>query len=241
MLKALYEAIRRDAAPTTLEIDGRTYASDSLAPVRTPTPEPLTVKTLSAIEDYLRTNVDGLDSEKLICHVESPESVAILSALQGSFDDRKTYIRAKLDKVKLPLGEWMDAEAFIIAVQACFTESEQDIQPSGRGLVLKYTSSVKTTLENAVTDDGVSQAVTVRKGIAGAENTILPNPVSLRPFRTFTEVEQPASSFVFRVKDDHGSMKFSLTEADGGAWRAEAMKSIKSWLLDHIPGLNVIA
>ena len=42
MLKALYEAIRRDAAPTTLEIDGRTYASASLAPVRTPTPEPLT-------------------------------------------------------------------------------------------------------------------------------------------------------------------------------------------------------
>ncbi len=92
--KALYEAIRRDAAPTTLEIDGRTYASASLVPVRTPTPEPLTVKTLSAIEDYLRTNVDGLDGEKIICHVESPESVAILSALQGSFDDRKTYTRS---------------------------------------------------------------------------------------------------------------------------------------------------
>lgn len=37
MLKSLYEAIRRDPHP----------------------PEPLTVKTLSAIEDYLRTNVDA--------------------------------------------------------------------------------------------------------------------------------------------------------------------------------------
>lgn len=237
MLKALYEAIRKDASPSLHEIGGRTYANASLTPVRMPKPDPLAVKTLSAIADYLRTNVDGLALENLVCHVESPKSVAVSSALLGGFDDRKTYIRAELDQLTLPLGEWMDAEAFIIAVQACFIDSDQDIQPSGRGLVLKYTSSVKTTLENAVTDNGFSQAVTVRKGIAGAET----NPVSLRPFRTFTEVEQPASSFVFRVKDDHGAMKFCLTEADGGAWRAEAMKSIKFWLLDHIPGLNVIA
>ena len=40
-------------------------------------------------------------------------------------------------------------------------------------------------------DDGVSQKATITKGIAGKEDVIVPNPVTLRPYRTFLEVEQP--------------------------------------------------
>jgi len=32
-----------------------------------------------------------------------------------------------------------------------------------------------------------------------------------------------------------------LVEADGGAWRGEAMKNIKEYLETAVPGLNVIA
>ena len=70
---------------------------------------------------------------------------------------------------------------------------------------------------------------------------MLPNPVTLRPFRTFTEVEQPASSFVFRAKQKDGGMEFMLVEADGGAWRGEAMRNIKEYMQKAIPELSVIA
>lgn len=78
----------------------------------------------------------------------------------------------------------------------------------------------------------------IKTGIANIEDVVLPNPVTLRPYRTFNEVEQPASSFVFRAKD--GPM-FALFEADNGAWRGQAMQNIKAYLERAVPDLKVIA
>ena len=96
-------------------------------------------------------------------------------------------------------------------------------------------------MESATSDDGISQAVAVKAGITSKGVKELPNPVTLRPYRTFTEVEQPASAFIFRCRQDHGKMQFMLCEADGGAWRSEAMKNIKAYMEAAVPGLNVIA
>ena len=82
----------------------------------------------------------------------------------------------------------------------------------------------------------------MKTGISSKAVKALPNPVTLRPYRTFTEVEQPASSFIFRCRQsgDDG-VQFMLAEADGGAWRAEAMKNLKAFMEQAVPGLNVIA
>ena len=69
--------------------------------------------------------------------------------------------------------------------------------------------------------------MTARAGIALVTEVKVPNPVTLRPYRTFMEVEQPAISCVFRLRQ--GPM-LSLHEADGGLWRLEAIKSIKAYL-----------
>ncbi|MBD5647955.1 MAG: hypothetical protein HDQ89_10245 [Desulfovibrio sp.] len=241
MLESLYNAIRKDAAPTLLKVGGRDYADRSLYPVQTPCPEPLTVSTLTALADYLNTNVDELERGKLICHVESPEKVSIRSALLGNFADRACYIYARLDSLKIPFEEWLPAEKFNIALQACFAEPE-GLTATDKGLVLKYISNVTATVEAGVSDDGITQAVAVKTGISSKAVKALPNPVTLRPYRTFTEVEQPASSFVFRCrKDGDDGVLFMLAEADGGAWRAEAMKNIKAFMEQAVPGLNVIA
>lgn len=58
---------------------------------------------------------------------------------------------------------------------------------------------------------------------------------------SLTEVEQPASSFVFRCKQVGEGMQFCLIEADGGAWRSEAMANVKKYLKNAIPDLAVIA
>ena len=238
MLEALYNAIRKDAKPVIVEVNGKKYSTSDLKPVREPKPEAITVKNLSSLVDFLSRNVDDLPLDKLICHVESPDTVSIKSALMGDHEDRKTYIIAKLDQLQLPVNEWIPSEKFCIAMQACFTDDA--IKPTDRGLVLKFAANVKTTLENTLSDDGVTQGVTVRKNLVSVENTTMPNPVTLRPFRTFTEVEQPASSFVFRAQDKDG-MHFMLVESDGGAWRSEAMAAIKQFMQEAVDGLNVIA
>ena len=79
-------------------------------------------------------------------------------------------------------------------------------------------------------DDGVSQKTTIKSGIANKTDVIVPNPVKLRPYRTFAEIEQPQSSYVFRIQDgDHGP-SFKLVEADGGLWKNATMKKIKDYL-----------
>lgn len=54
-----------------------------------------------------------------------------------------------------------------------------------------------------------------------------PNPIALRPYRTFNEVEQPESEFIFRL---HEGMTVGLFEGDGGQWRNEAIWNIAEFL-----------
>lgn len=56
------------------------------------------------------------------------------------------------------------------------------------------------------------------------------DPVKLRPYRTFAEIEQPESSYVFRIKDGDRGPAFKLVEADGGLWKNAVMKKIKEYL-----------
>jgi hypothetical protein len=86
-------------------------------------------------------------------------------------------------------------------------------------------------------DDGVAQAATISRGIRKESGIILPNPVLLRPVRTFTEVEQPESRFVFRMRPEPVSL--SLHEADMGAWEMVAKEKIRQYLVEQLPGVPV--
>jgi len=72
----------------------------------------------------------------------------------------------------------------------------------------------------------------VRKGGACLEAAAVPNPVMLAPYRTFPEVEQPASPFVLRLKQgpEGGRPSLALFEADGGKWQLEAVKRVRTYL-----------
>ncbi len=55
--------------------------------------------------------------------------------------------------------------------------------------------------------------------------------MTLRPYRTFAEVEQPASQFVFRINQN---AQMALFEADGGKWRLEAINNIANYLKESL-------
>ena len=238
MLESLYDAIRRDAEPKEIVLGNKRYTTNSVVPVKEAMPDTIQVTTLTALVDYLNDNVDQHELSKLICHVESPTTVSVLSSLVGDFSQRKCFIQAELKQLQLRLNTYLDGEEFNILLQSCFVEPDDALQVTDRGLVMRYAASVREVHEGITLDDGVTQSVTVKKGIASVENAILPNPVTLRPYRTFTEVEQPASRFVFRANE---GPKFALIEADGGAWKSEAMHNIKDFMRAKVSGLSVIA
>lgn len=193
------------------------------------------MNTLTSLVDYLKAGVDSM-ADKMLVQVVSPMKVRVLSMLDA---DRK---REELVDVEAMIpdfeyGRYMGNERFIIALQSKFIANDD------RALLLQFAGTVKDESIAQYGDDGVTQKATIKTGITSVGDAVVPNPVNLRPFRTFIEVEQPESSFVFRMKQGNG-VECAIFEADGGAWKNAAMKSIKEYLqyeLAELPQFTVIS
>jgi hypothetical protein len=110
--------------------------------------------------------------------------------------------------------------------------------------ILALAGNLKAGREVTTQDDGVSQTATVKAGVTLVDTAKVPNPVPLKPYRTFIEVNQPESSFVLRLKQGYRENELpsiALFEADGGAWRLEAIQSIAQYLRTALPELKILA
>ena len=162
----------------------------------------------------------------MIIDVRSPEEVALYSRLDDN-RDRETLVVVKARIPSFPFDSFMDQERFTINLQSKFI----DDPATDRALILKFAGTVEAGTVAEYGDDGVTQKATVKTGIASKGDAIVPNPVKLRPYRTFLEVEQPASEFIFRMKQDkYDGINCAIFEADGGAWQMAATKAIKEYL-----------
>ena len=242
-LLSLYQRIQEDARPEVMAIDGRQYTTRKVHPVHRPVPdEPLQVSTLESVAGYFNSNPDKVELQGLFIRVASPVEVRVEGALQPGFLERPCYMRATAMLPVHRFGQWLDTEDFSIWLQACFSGPaalEEGMPVNTRAGVLKFISRVVRKAEAGIADNGTTQAVELRTSIGSKAMAALPNPVTLQPFRTFAEVEQPAGQFVFRVSDDKG-IAYRLDEADGGAWRIEAVERVASWLSDHIAAEDTV-
>lgn len=193
------------------------------------------MNTLTGLIDYVKAFKDEM-SDQMLVQVVSPTEVKLISCLDR---DRKRECLVNVSAMipDFNYGRYMDHESFIIALQSKFIDNDD------RALLLKFAGTVKDESIAQYGDDGVTQKATVKTGISSVGDAIVPNPVHLRPFRTFIEVEQPESAFVFRMRQNNG-VECAIFEADGGAWKNEAMRNIKKYLgfaLDELPQFTVIS
>lgn len=241
MIKQAIEKIEEMAKPEILIVDQKEFSSKEIFPIKSPTPRALILHSLTGLIDFIKNSGD-VNVEDVLVHIENFDKVFLYSKIFGKFEQRKTYAEVNLEPVDFYFGHFYDSEKFNIAIQACFTEYGKEslygVAGTDKANVLKFSKSVCARAEAGIVDDGVSQEVTVKTSVVSKENAILPNPVKLCPYRTFTEIEQPESEFVFRVNKE---MNFALFEADGGSWKNEARKRIKEYLTNAIQNLVVIA
>lgn len=178
--------------------------------------------------DYISGKSEEL-RESMIIHVESPTKVRLLSGLTNE-RNREELFRVGTNPNGFDFDHYYDQEAFVINMQTAFKQSDET------ELILSVAGNVENKTVANYGDDGVSQKATITKGIAGKEDVIVPNPVTLRPYRTFLEVEQPESKFIFRIREgSDGQPMFKLVEADGGLWKYEAVDAIKKYLTENLP------
>ena len=134
--------------------------------------------------------------------------------------DRQKFMTAEWAGNKFPFGQFMDAEKFNILLQTCFMETD-DLK-----VIQQVVGNLRDEAVQNYGDDGVSQSVTIRTGIATVGQVRVPSPAKLRPYRTFLEVEQPASLFILRMREGG---QCALFEADGGLWRETARQNIRNY------------
>jgi hypothetical protein len=201
-------------------------------------PVTLDVSTLDAVvQAYV-----GFGEDDMPCMVQvvSPAEVRLIDPSVGEEKQQFIYVRAKAQTPELSLGRYLPMDQFIIQLQTLFGVTED------RRRVLQFVGGMTAGLAAEIADDGVSQSVTTRKGLTRAGEPVkFDNPVLLEPFRTFSEVEQPISAFVLRLQQQKSGEEYSanaaLIEADGGAWRREAIASIGAWLRERLPEATILA
>lgn len=235
-VKGIEEIVKKAEAFKTITIDGRDYSDRVLTPVELPTAKGLVISTLTALRDYLTGNPDALAMTSVLVMVNDPVKVSVRSSLTGPFKQRDTYILAEWAPPSLRFGQFYDVENFNILLQADFMDY------GSRADILQIVGNITDGVVKNFSDDGITQDVTIKKGITKQATIVVPNPVILRPYRTFPEVDQPPSNFVFRMRSGEQAPTCALFEADGGRWKSEAVKNVKDWLTNNLPeGVVVLA
>lgn len=211
-----------------VETEKGLFSKVPLTRVKFPKTETLQVSNLTSIIDFLKSNIDKND-ERLLIQVVSPKEVRVLTPI-GVDGEREEILRAiAILPDNLRYDSFLDTEKFNIMLQAGFSDK------GNKDLVLKFTGLIRDEAVKETGDNGISQKVTIKTGITTVGEAEVSNPVTLAPYRTFPEVEQVESKFIFRMKE--GPMA-AIYEADGGAWKNEAMKRIKEYLIENLKGLK---
>lgn len=186
--------------------------------------EPIKATTLTSLVDYIKESREEL-RDRMIIQVVSATKVLLYSGLLAE-RDRETLFEVNALLPQFEYGREYDQESFLVAMQSCFQKTDD------REAVTIMASNIVNTQQGTFSDDGVSQQAIIKTGVATKDAAFVPNPVNLIPYRTFLEVPQPASDFVFRISEGRGGAPaFKLVAADGGLWKSQAVDNVKNYLV----------
>lgn len=242
MIKEALQYIIGLSQPRTEEIYGETYYFHNGIPMLVDGCrhcEPLEISTLTSLVDYIKERMaydfNGTgDLPQMIVHVQSETEVRLVSAFNGDMD-RWEIAKVKARIPRIALNEFVGQESFIIQMQSMFLDTPD------KAIVMQVAGNVEDKTVMNYGDDGVTQKATIKSGLASMEDVFVPNPVTLQPFRTFHEISQPEISFVFRMKNSQSGVSCALFEADGGAWKFNAVHSIAEYLKKELEGVENVA
>jgi hypothetical protein len=155
----------------------------------------------------------------------------VVSAASNIWKEREVLIECRLtETTPFPLGKFLKQDEFIIALLSCC------VGIGDRDLVARLAGNATAEHVSTAQDDGVSQQIGVRSGAHLQTQETIKNIVDITLFRTFREVEQPVSPFLFRVQQSGENLPtFAFFEADGGAWKLKAIENVARFLRAGIP------
>lgn len=232
-LKDAINRIVELATPFTLETrDGHRFCSADLREVKPEVPSPVrySVDTLEALVKLIRT--EGVAQAPLLyVRVDSARRVMVDTTYthkEYAEFSRLPLYEAVSDVPDITVNQDMSQERAVVELQSLYAATPD------RDYLLALLSRIDVNQGVSTVDNGISQEVSVRTGAVLKEQQTVRSIVHLQPYRTFLEVEQPASDFLLRLSK---SGYPALHEADGGAWNLEAKRNIAAYLGEQLADL----
>lgn len=233
MLKEFIEHIQNTTQPIIRGIGSATFAitADGTANEILPTidhPDTLSLHSLDALVKLVQTEAV---MTAVPLYITIPDHLTVRCFGQPETNARyfrQVYYEAHATDVP-GWGEkvQMGFEEAQIAMRTRFQETPDTIY------TLKLLSDISCGAKVIYNDNGIATTVTTQKGVALQSNEQIRPIVTLKPYRTFQEVEQPDSTFLIRVNE----RGITFTEADGGMWKLAARQTIKAFLEERLPDM----
>lgn len=228
MLKAMIQEIVKMAAPTVHEVDGSVYSSKELVHVvdKKPMPRCIDLTGLDSVCKMVRNEWDHV-GQQIFIQVKDYRTVSVFTSLDSD-EDRLYLYKCAADTPSVTMGSFMPYEEAVIELRSLYIPTED------HEYLLDLISSISSESKVTSSDNGVTQKVEARSGIALSSLVTIKSRVNLRPFRTFVEVEQPDSNFLLRI-NDRGEV--GLFPADGGVWKLEATRNVAAYFEEELSDL----
>ena len=225
------EKIEEMCDPFVHELDGENYVITKDGDVTRIRPEPdyatiLNLNSLDALIQMART--EALELYKPPIYIKAGRYDAVTCFLQP--DKELLYHRQILYTVEATdVSGWEESddlpfEKALIAIRTCFQQS------SDTEYLLRLLSEITNKAKVTYADNGVATSILTQKGVALQSAETIRPIVSLRPYRTFQEIDQPASEFHIRISE----RGIRFIEADGGMWKLTARRSIVDYIKEHL-------
>lgn len=212
----------------TYELEGKTWSDRELNLIEAPVyrPRSIDVTGLDSVCKLVRNEVEKV-GKKIFIQVESYRKVCVFSTYDDEFVRSYLY-NCNADTPAVTIGRFMSYENAIIELRSLYIPND-DIK-----YLLSLLSSISKESKVTSTDNGVTQKVEAKSGIALNQVVEVKPRAILKPFRTFIEVEQPESEFLLRI-DDNGCI--GVFPADGGVWKLEATRNVAAYFENELKDL----
>lgn len=216
------EKIESMSAPQVVETPQGVFSKNQLYRLGKKTVDTIKVGTISGLVALIKNEVNCYD-KPLFVRITNPEIIDVFSGLKDDIQ-RDMPFTSQADFRKFNFDQYISIESMIIALKSRFEPTED------REYLVQLLGNITDRQSVQTKDDGITQSATVKSGIQLVGEQRIKPIVKLKPYRTFLEVEQPESEFLIRLKDGHAA----LFEADGGAWKNQAMANIGDLVRDML-------
>jgi len=233
MDKEAIEKIQELCKPLVVNIKGEEYAlnwSGDVIHIRPDVEYPACIKlySLDALVQMVKTEALSLYEGTIYVMADAHDRVSCF--LQPDYGLRcyRQYLY-EVSAKDVPGWREEDTMQFEQALIAVRTRFQQNADSE---YLLRLLSEITNGAKVTFADNGVATTVVTSKGIALQGSEAIRPMITLKPYRTFQEIDQPASAFHIRI----GERGIKFIEADGGMWKLTARRTITDYLKEDFSG-----